>query len=143
MRRSCLLLSLALTLGALLLLPSSAIAAPYDGSDPGATGCASSAYTISSFYDRYYGGYVELRYSTSCSTAWARFSCAPGPIGCGDNNVTIVRLGYSPDGYARYDVPFGAAGQTVWTPQVYDGGNNQSIACIWYGTSIQQCTAPF
>lgn len=51
-------------------------AATYDGQDPIATGCASSAITAEStpIYrgDGAQVGTIQLRYSTSCKTAWAR-----------------------------------------------------------------------
>ncbi|TDU04994.1 uncharacterized protein DUF2690 [Streptomyces sp. 846.5] len=51
-------------------------AATYDGQDPIATGCASSAITAEStpIYrgDLTQVGTIQLRYSTSCRTAWAR-----------------------------------------------------------------------
>src|SRR5262245_51670712 len=69
-----------------------------DGSDPSATGCASSAITAKSAYG-YIGSspqiLVELRYSTSCRTTWARITtmnmpaCRPGVDNCG--YVTVHR----------------------------------------------------
>ncbi|WIY58947.1 DUF2690 domain-containing protein [Bacillus arachidis] len=46
-------------------------AAVVNGSDPIATGCARDAITVG--YDQYSGAQVELRYSPSCRSAWAKF----------------------------------------------------------------------
>lgn len=59
-----------------LALTGSAQAATYDGQDPLATGCSSSALTMESApvyrIDGTQTGTIELRYSTSCKTVWAR-----------------------------------------------------------------------
>ena len=77
-RRVPIALALGAMVGAgLLLAPSTAFAAdlPYDGTDPHYTGCDSSAFTAPGSPVNGAGGSVELRYSTSCGTAWARFTC--------------------------------------------------------------------
>ncbi|MFJ9908892.1 DUF2690 domain-containing protein [Streptomyces sp. NPDC101152] len=59
-----------------LALSGTARAATYDGQDPIAGGCASSAITAESapIYrgDGAQVGTIQLRYSTSCRTVWAR-----------------------------------------------------------------------
>jgi len=52
---------------------------PYDGTDPGADGCANSATTPTSVkvYNPSGGAYIgllELRWSTSCKTNWGKFT---------------------------------------------------------------------
>ncbi|WP_329319954.1 DUF2690 domain-containing protein [Streptomyces sp. NBC_01262] len=76
-RKRIALATAALTLGSgLALLPATgASAAAYDGQSPVTSGCVNSAITASS-KNIYVGskleGKIELRYSTSCRTAWGR-----------------------------------------------------------------------
>jgi hypothetical protein len=69
-----------------LAAPAAATDYTYDGKDPISTGCANDAQTMAlshlhtadtSFWSK---AYVELRYSATCHTAWARLSNAYGPI---------------------------------------------------------------
>ncbi|TDU04990.1 uncharacterized protein DUF2690 [Streptomyces sp. 846.5] len=59
-----------------LSLPTQASAATYDGQDPAASGCSSTAVTAKSapIYrgDGAQVGTIQLRYSTKCRTVWAR-----------------------------------------------------------------------
>lgn len=63
--------------GAIALSPGVAQAAAYDGQDPIASGCANTATTAESAAFVYHGnvvGHIELRYSSSCRTVWARIT---------------------------------------------------------------------
>lgn len=72
-------------------------AAPYDGTDPGATGCSNTARVARSapIRNRYNGhaqGTVYLMYSTACRTVWAKMvtgapGCVPGDDWCGSATV--------------------------------------------------------
>lgn len=62
--------------------PTMALALPYDNTDP-ANGCSSSAYTLVSSpvtnkNNPTLAGTVELRWSRTCNTGWARFTPASG-----------------------------------------------------------------
>lgn len=77
--------AIALTVG----LSGSADAAAYDGQDPISSGCANSAITARSnaiYVGGTQVGTIELRYSTSCRTAWARVR-STGPYG----TATVTR----------------------------------------------------
>ncbi|WP_242225141.1 DUF2690 domain-containing protein [Bacillus cereus group sp. BfR-BA-01380] len=52
--------------------PIEAATFQYDGTDPETTGCAKSATTVQSLYLQ--GATLELRYSSSCRTAWAKIT---------------------------------------------------------------------
>lgn len=67
-------------------------AALYDNTNPSTTGCSGSAITarqagLNNASGNF--GLIDLRYSTSCRTAWARvtstygIACVPGDDGCG------------------------------------------------------------
>lgn len=57
-----------------MLVSGPAYAANYDGTDPGSTGCAG-PYANTEYALSVPGGTLELRFSTLCLTAWARFTC--------------------------------------------------------------------
>ena len=120
-----------------LLLPASASAAPYDGTDPAETICASSAFTPAgeSYNTANFQGHtstyvVELRYSTGCGTAWARVTCTDGN-GCGYVQIWVERRSDSPAGYAKYSASaYLGYGDSTYTVQLYDGGTaNHARAC--------------
>lgn len=122
-RRIALLAALTFTLG--LVAPGWASAAPYDGTDPIATGCANSAITARSAYGDIPGRrilFVELRYSRTCKTAWARMTtmnmpnCQLGVDFCGHVNVVRTSDGLS----FRCDLQNGTHG--CYTRQVNDNG---------------------
>jgi hypothetical protein len=123
----------AITLVAALLLAGATVftmagpasAAAYDGTDPASTGCSSGAYTAKSAY----GGtsstsylLVELRYSPSCRTAWARITsmnmpaCVPGADFCG-----LVTVHRNSDG-REYSCYIPSGGHGCYTRQVNDSG---------------------
>jgi hypothetical protein len=151
-RAAAILLSVLTAVGLTVGLTSSVAANPLDGSDPGATGCSRAEHVIQSFSSQNLSNVtVQLLYSSSCSTAWARITCTfKDSSGCGPTVLSIVRMNGSPDGYARYDQfafnnPPSGSTSYFWTDQVYDGGNNRSQACINLdaGSLLAECSAPF
>ncbi len=75
---------------------------PLDGTDPIATGCATSAVTVANTPISIYGislGDLQLRWSTACRTNWGKFTGTDGPVSvwvyrqadnkwCGDQSGT-------------------------------------------------------
>lgn len=89
----------AMALGGVLLAAVPANANPLDGTDPNATGCASGASTIGSYYATdglgHNVGLMEVRYSPSCGTNWVRFTNYVG--GYATKHVAIApSAGYEP-----------------------------------------------
>jgi len=146
LRRSRIKAMLTLPLAALLLalLNIGVLAAQYDGTDPNSTGCANNASTIYSI--NVTQGTLQLRFSNTCYTAWARFYCHSSGY-CQNYEILVERSASSPDGsQAYYDVvdwPYSTpAGALIYTPQVYDAGADRSQACYRddpYGSF--QCTS--
>ena len=123
------ILSMLAVIGLSLGLSAPAQAASYHNlTDPNTTGCASGAYTIHSknIYD-YNGsvaGYVELRYSPTCNTNWARTTSYRG----GSFNSFVTLTNDSSQSSQR-----GAAGPGQWwTLQLYAPGST----CVNYGGAI-------
>ena len=119
------LLSLVGVAAMVLATPSSASAAAYDGTDPDATGCSADAITARSHYIDYDGrrfGQVQLRYSPTCKTAWARIvsmlpsGCVPSQQNCG--GATIHR---NSDG-REYSCTTPSGATQCYTRQVNDNG---------------------
>jgi hypothetical protein len=81
-----------------------------DGMDPQTTGCAADAYTVPGGTAKGPGGTVELRYSPSCKTNWARVQNA-------QLNLTLFVI--RQDGAERDSVEFLWASGTVWSPMLY------------------------
>jgi hypothetical protein len=124
-RLAAALLSLVGVAAMVLATPSSASAAPYDGTDPDATGCSADAITAKSHYIDYNGrryGQIQLRYSPTCKTAWGRIvsmlptGCVPGDKNCGD---AIIHRNSDGREY-RCVIPSGA--RQCYTRQVNDNG---------------------
>jgi hypothetical protein len=137
--------ALMLIVGALLASPAAANANINDGSDPGWTGCGQTGETIYSFNSQQltFPVYVELRFSTYCDTAWARISCNPPEGGgCGNTLLSVQRVA-GPDGFVEEDIRGGGGQSSFYTLQVYDGGNDQSRACINLDTAYAECTSAF
>jgi hypothetical protein len=100
----------------------------YDGQDPSSTGCSSGASTVASAA-MYSGGYrvatIELRYSLSCHTGWARLTLEQTQGPCG--NATA---GYAcPSGWITrnndgrsYSCHIYQNQHQCYTPMVYDKG---------------------
>jgi hypothetical protein len=107
-----------------LVAAGPAAAAAYDGTDPSATGCANSSSTVESKYGKTANGitivFVELRYSSSCRTTWARVTtvglpgCKPGVDFCG---LAIVHRNSDGKQYTC-EIPSGGIG--CYTKQVND-----------------------
>ena len=147
------LLGVVLSLGLMGMFGASGLAYlgqyPYDNTNPHTTGCdptwATSSHGIA------YGdqGYVELRYSSSCATAWAKFTCTSPiwPYGtCFDYMYKVVR---TTDGATIIkSVSDGTPkGAYTYSNQVYDAGSITSQACLiahnTRGLSYWACTVPF
>src|SRR2546421_2018427 len=90
MRLTRIFASLALVVGLSVALGTTALAAnlDHDGTDPNSTGCSGSAWTPYNItVDQ---GSLELRFSSGCQTAWARFTCLTS--GCTSYNIFVKRL---------------------------------------------------
>ncbi|MGS2587524.1 DUF2690 domain-containing protein [Streptomyces hebeiensis] len=136
-RRNRILSRLAIVGGSIALLfahSGSAQAHAYDGTDPSATGCSSSGRTVASaaLTNRPGNslGTIELRFSSSCKTAWARITLRLQQWDCGSaaglacSKAWVVR---NNDGRTYSCTVY--TGQTqCYTPQVYDYDPNTSYA---------------
>lgn len=123
--------------------PAHAIAV-VDGSDPNATGCANSAATEYSTQvpDTLNAGRLELRWSSGCETAWARFTCYVGGItGCSGYRLYVHR---NNDGKEEAITVTGHThlGDQLYTLQLNDGAFLSAKACLddLFGTF---CTGSF
>jgi len=134
----------------LLLGNSTAEAHPYDNTNP-ETSCANSARTVrssdiygtSSVYSggssyRPLVGRIELRYSPTCRTAWARIinyypSCSSPAAGC-----SYAQVKRNTDGYTLSR--WGPSGQrTTYTYQVNDKNvTSYAYGCVYY-TGVAVC----
>lgn len=109
--------------GTLSFKNESAFAAAYDGQDPNSSGCAKDARTVRShaIYPNDNGDKVllELRYSPSCRTAWARIALIPDPAIHEILRASVVR---NSDGkrYSCQVDPF--RGNSCYTKMVNDAG---------------------
>lgn len=113
-------------------------AAPYDGTDPIATGCANSAITARSAYASSGGVnrlFVELRYSRTCKTAWARVTTMNMP-NCASSGTYCATVHVSRHSDGREEscrVPTGGHG--CYTPQVNDNGvTSYAYGSVYYGS---------
>lgn len=106
---------------------------PHDNRDPATTGCDSGANTPSGSYtvqgDQ---GYVELRYSPGCTTAWARFTCVHPiyPYNVCFNYMFKVVRGIDGATIVKNVSDGTPVGAHTWTAMVWDYGSIQSQACI-------------
>lgn len=127
----------AATLTVVTAQPASALS--YDGTDPQATGCAASAYTAR--YTHLYaldgttsGALVELRYSPTCRTAWARVSDG-SPYKYYDStsgyyNVgTFASIQRTQTG-TTYNCTVSTWFGSCYTRQVYDGGYTSRASAV-------------
>jgi len=118
------------------------LAYAYDGTDPHTTGCDLNAFTPASRSAG--GGTLELRFSRSCLTGWARFTCWNSG-GCTNYTLWIVR---SNDGKQEIQhvtwpatTPYGAS---LYTNQLNDSGSLVSTACYQgYFGAPKYCTASY
>ncbi len=123
---------------------------PYDATDPSGTGCSnSSTYTPNGYtlyYDIWngYNGYgaLELRWSPTCYTVWAKFTCINANSECVQYHLQVYRV--NPDGgQLNGDYTSGLPiGQHVYTLQLYDAGSFRTKVCIWslYLPANEACT---
>jgi hypothetical protein len=114
--------------GLLTITPRLVAAAPYDGTDPNATGCSNPAYTdtidIRSFTT--ISATVELRFSRLCVTAWTRVHDYSYPsaqtFDLFIQRTAPDKLREEVDGVRLYQ------DWIAWTPQVYDGARYAAYA---------------
>jgi hypothetical protein len=147
------LAAVTMAVAAIFIGATMAFAAQYDGTSPAGTGCNHNG----SQYAEYPGtangqmtaGTLETRYSGGCQTAWTNYYCNNGSWGCTNFRLRIERSSTSPAGPAVYyykcawvDGCSYASGANIYSPQVFDGGANQSRACLldlsWTG-AVWQC----
>lgn len=107
------------------LFAGSASALAYDGQDPEASGCASTAITAEQADISYNGvtvGVVQLRYSTACRTVWSRVEAYTSRWAVGTAGV----IRNSPASYEGWGnetpVPWSSSdgAYTAWTPMLDD-----------------------
>lgn len=91
------------------------------GQDPVATGCDADAVTLDTVYADNGGGKLDIRWSPTCQTNWARWqqyptgwclNCSPAAI------VARQDTGYTQT-YSFEDNGVAQDGQTYWTPMIY------------------------
>ncbi|MDQ0757549.1 DUF2690 domain-containing protein [Streptomyces canus] len=124
-RKRFALATAALTLGSgLAILPATgASAAAYDGQSPVTSGCANSAITARAeniYVDGEKIGKIELRYSTSCRTAWGRVTAY---YLAGNGQAHVVRISDKKSYYCdNTDWSDVLNGFTCYTAMVNDAG---------------------
>ena len=94
--------------------PASAVTCYGDycsGKQPDQTGCAAGAVTVDAVDFR--GGRLELRWSPTCKTNWARLQVYPG--GFAYTLSAVQDTGYT----QSVQWPAGAGQGTYWTPMIY------------------------
>jgi hypothetical protein len=163
-------MALALTAGLMAALPSQAMAATstaiphvvpmlsgtgYDGTDPQATGCAASAELAPGtivqpiFHGTTKVGTVELRYSTSCHTAWARvyyvgsYYGSSSWVGTGIHRASGSPM---PKNYDYFDGScntfchdYVSSGTGSYGYQIYDGSGYSAYAMGYICASDSTC----
>lgn len=92
------------------------------GQDPESTGCAKDAVTIEALATDTGGGRLELRWSQTCKTNWARWQ--QYPTGWCMNCTPIGLVAVQDTGYTQKVDWFEAGtspreGETYWTPMIY------------------------
>lgn len=92
------------------------------GQDPEATGCAKDAVTLEALQTDTGGGRLELRWSATCKTNWARWQ--QYPVGWCLNCTPLSLVAVQDTGYTQKVDWFEAgtspnAGDTYWTPMIY------------------------
>jgi hypothetical protein len=100
------------------------------GLDPHQTGCDADAVTID---DMTLGGYIELRHSYNCWTAWARYTSSTSYM---SYEAGIVGIDNNGNEAASYWVPITAPGG--WTPMI--SFDLWSKAC-GFASPYTDCTA--
>jgi Protein of unknown function (DUF2690) len=121
-----LFLALPITLALAVVLSVTALAQPWDGSDPNATGCANTG--VTQFATNIDQGQLQFRYSTACQTTWARFICLSSS--CTNYDIMVQR---QQDGLTYVNgVRWPSStpnGGTLYTPQLFDGAGWSAIVC--------------
>ncbi|MFI5680902.1 DUF2690 domain-containing protein [Streptomyces cellulosae] len=106
----------------------SASAYTYDGTSPSSTGCSSDGTTVASAPMKNSAGTmgtIELRYSLTCHTAWARLTLNYTQFACGNASAgyACAAAGITRNNDGRSYSCTISQGQTqCYTPQVYDKG---------------------
>ena len=130
------------------LLAGTASALTYDGQDPEASGCSSSAITAEQHALTYNGatiGWVQLRYSTSCMTVWSRIETTNSAWAKGD--AEVVRN--SPEasqgwGWPGKAVPWssGNSAYSAWTPMLNDvDATSYANGCLINAADDEVCSS--
>lgn len=101
------------------------------GRDPQATGCSADAYTVAHSRIPGTSANVELRWSPSCKTNWARTTWHGSDL----NSLRAVQC---PTGYTQAGV-VGDNGTYVWTRQIYSP--RMGVAARWLGAPGPTSTA--
>jgi hypothetical protein len=115
-----------------LVSENKAHAATYDGDSPVLSGCANDAYTARSA-TLASGSIIELRYSPSCRTVWARIT---NPVVDDNNNYSFAIVTRNSDGHTYSClVPTGA--KSCYTPMLNDAGVTSYAKGI-YGTYVPE-----
>jgi hypothetical protein len=137
MKHNSKLLAALLLAGSLFLLEARpAQALPYDGTDPATTGCSASArtpyYRVFADFIGQYLGEIQLRFSSSCQTAWARLVFpGKGTVGCPYLGEGVacgeVEVHRKNDG-SWMDCYVGNGDTGCYTRQLWDQGSYQSYA---------------
>lgn len=124
----------------------------YDNTDPNATGCSTGDWRTWPGASRSFDagsapatGLLELRYSSVCGTAWAKFTCgSSNPFNCTSVCVNVNRLNDNAwaSNYQCVE-PWKSMdpGTWIYSFQVNDWGSLQSRACI-VNWSAQNWPAP-
>lgn len=107
---------LAAVVGLLAVSAGPALAGPgHHNTDPLATGCSSSAYTVRS--GTVGSIYYEVRYSSACGTNWVRVPNLYGTV------YMVIRSDWGGSAVGGYQT---GSGGVHWTPQVYAPGTTCS-----------------
>ena len=135
-RTFCCLVLAVLSFATLAFVPAVSANPGHDGQGPVRSGCSRDATTVRS---RQVGSvYLELRYSPSCRSVWAR---ATG----GDGN-DIVQVERTSGGRGLQEARIRKNGrQRNWTAML-DDKNKTARACVWligYLESRRYCTSSF
>ena len=126
----------------------------HDNTDPNSTGCATNDWRTWTGYTKYMDGSVnapalgilELRYSSVCGTAWAKFTCdSTDPYDCTNTCVNVQRGtdGVWPTQY-QCVTPWKSMdkGTFIYSYQLNDAGSLYSRACLATWTRQDWGSAP-
>jgi len=136
--------------GALLLalaVPETALALAHDGTDPHGTGCDANGTVYSPSHVTSvdgFGSLLELRFSTGCSTAWARFTCHAAND-CFNYVLDVTRSNGTSESMS-IDWPWAETcdGCQLYTLQLFDGVGYTAQACYTdEHQGIPRCTSKY